>query len=57
MITVLFGSYYLINSLTTPALEPITVFTADTTPQHIVLQKMTEKNCVRRTAVKQSSPA
>ena len=39
MITVLFGSYYLINSLTTPALEPITVFTADTTPQHIVLQK------------------
>ena len=30
MITVLFGSYYLINSLTTPALEPITVFTADT---------------------------
>lgn len=43
MITVLFGSYYLINSLTTPALEPITVFTADTTPQHIVLQKMTEK--------------
>ncbi len=43
MIAVLFGTYYLINTLTTPALEPITVFTADTTPQHIVLQKMTEK--------------
>lgn len=39
MVTVLFGTYYLINSLTTPALEPITVFTADTTPQHITLQK------------------
>lgn len=39
MIAILFGAYYLINSLTTPVLEPITVFTADNTPQHITLQK------------------
>ena len=39
MIAVLFGTYYLINTLTTPALEPITVFTADAAPQHITLQK------------------
>lgn len=39
MIAILFGVYYLINSLTTPVLEPITVFTADNTPQHITLQK------------------
>lgn len=39
MIVVAFGTYFLINSLTTPAIEPITVFTADTTPQHIILQK------------------
>ena len=39
MIAVLFGTYYLINTLTTPTLEPITVFTADAAPQHITLQK------------------
>ncbi len=39
MIAVLFGTYYLINTLTTPALEPITVFTAHAAPQHITLQK------------------
>lgn len=39
MIAILFGAYYFINTLTTPPIEPITVFTADTTPQHIVLQK------------------
>lgn len=39
MIAILFGTYYIINALTTPSLEPITVFTADTTPQHIILQK------------------
>lgn len=39
MIAILFGAYYFINTLTTPSIEPITVFTADTTPQHIVLQK------------------
>lgn len=39
MIVVAFGTYFLMNSLTTPAIEPITVFTADTTPQHIILQK------------------
>lgn len=43
MIAVLFGTYYLINTLTTPTLEPITVFTADAAPQHITLQKITEK--------------
>ena len=43
MIAVLFGTYYLINTPTTPALEPITVFTADAAPQHITLQKITEK--------------
>lgn len=43
MIAVLFGTYYLINTLTPPALEPITVFTADAAPQHITLQKITEK--------------
>lgn len=39
MIAILLGTYYCINSLTTPPLEPITVFTADVTPQHIILQK------------------
>lgn len=39
MIAILFGAYYFINTLTTPSIEPITVFTADATPQHIVLQK------------------
>ncbi|MBD3588525.1 FecR family protein [Bacteroides sp. GM023] len=39
MIAILFGAYYFINTLTTPPIEPITVFTADATPQHIVLQK------------------
>lgn len=39
MIAILWGAYYFINGLTTPPLEPITVFTADNTPQHIILQK------------------
>lgn len=39
MIAILFGAYYFINTLTTPSPEPITVFTADFTPQHITLQK------------------
>ena len=39
MVAILFGSYYFINILTTPSVEPITVFTADTAPQHIILQK------------------
>lgn len=39
MVAILFGSYYFINILTTPSIEPITVFTADTAPQHIILQK------------------
>lgn len=39
MIAILFGAYYFINTLTAPPIEPITVFTADATPQHIVLQK------------------
>ena len=46
MIAILFGAYYLINSLTTPVLEPITVFTADNTPQHITLQKDTGEKIV-----------
>ena len=39
MIAMLFGTYYFIESLTTSPVEPITVFTADTAPQHIILQK------------------
>lgn len=39
MIAILFGAYYVINSFTAPELKPITVFTADATPQHITLQK------------------
>lgn len=39
MIAILFGAYYFFDALTTPPVQPITVFTADTTPQHIVLQK------------------
>ena len=50
MVAILFGSYYFINILTTPSIEPITVFTADTAPQHIILQKDNgEKNYVERT--------
>lgn len=39
MIALLFGAYYFIDALTTPPVEPITVFTADTAPQQIVLQE------------------
>lgn len=39
MIAILFGANYFINVLTSSPIEPITVFTADATPQHIVLQK------------------
>lgn len=56
MIVVAFGTYFLINSLITPAIEPITVFTADTTPQHIILQKDNgEKIVLDKT--KNSNPA
>lgn len=39
MIALVFGGYFLMNSVSTPAPEPVTVFTADATPQHIILQK------------------
>lgn len=39
MVAILFGAYHFFDALTTPPIQPITVFTADTTPQHIVLQK------------------
>lgn len=39
MVTLLFGTYYIISSLTNTPSEPITIFTADTAPQHIILQK------------------
>lgn len=39
MVAVLLGTYYFIDTLTTSPVEPITVFTADTAPQHIILQK------------------
>jgi transmembrane sensor len=39
MIAIIFGAYYFINSVTNPPAAPITVFTADTTPQHITLQE------------------
>lgn len=39
MTALLLGSYYFIDMLSHPTLEPVTIFTADTTPQHIVLQK------------------
>lgn len=39
MVAILFGAYYFIDTLATSPLEPITVFTADATPQHIILQK------------------
>ena len=39
MIALLFGAYYFIDTLTTVPVKPITVFTADTAPQQIVLQK------------------
>ena len=35
MIAIIFGAYYFINSVTNPPAAPITVFTADTTPQHM----------------------
>lgn len=38
-VAILFGAYYFISALTTPPLEPVTVFTADTAPQHIILEK------------------
>lgn len=43
MIAVLFGTYYLINTLTTPTLEPITVFTADAALNISLCKKITEK--------------
>lgn len=39
MVAVLLGTYYFIDTLTTSPVEPITIFTADTAPQHIILQK------------------
>lgn len=39
MVAILLGSYYFIDALTETPVQPITIFTADTAPQHIVLQK------------------
>lgn len=39
MIAILFGTYLYFDNITAPSIAPVTVFTADNTPQHIILQE------------------